>query len=63
MAEALNFAAPSIAGLAGFAMQVVQAMYLVDGNDLGARFAKRQSTSSYAQFQKSIASVRFYFTG
>ncbi len=36
VAEALNFAAPSITRLAGFAVQVVQAMYLVDGNDLEA---------------------------
>jgi hypothetical protein len=35
--EALDFAAPSTSGLAGFAMQVVQVMYLVDGNNLEAR--------------------------
>ena len=55
--EALDFAAPSTSGLADFAMQVVQVMYLVDGNNLEAQIAKRQNISLNRHDFRTHASV------
>jgi hypothetical protein len=58
MAEALDFAALSIASLVGFAVQVVQVMCLIDVNNLEARVAKRQSPLlDWHKFRNPIVNV------